>query len=116
MATNSATRNKTAAAVATSDLVDAVVLLRSPKDGSVPSAADSRAMATFVLENAARETGLAASASTVFENLHSFSVRAPQRFVEAIEGFEAVKQVLPNVMAGTAVIEPVKKEPVMLPK
>jgi hypothetical protein len=116
MVTNSATRQETATAPATSDLVDAVVLLCTPKDASTPSAADTRALAKSVLEEVARETGLNANASTVFENLHSFSVRAPQQFVNAIARLDTVRQVLPNVMSDSAVIEPVKRIPVKLPK
>ena len=97
-------------------LVDAVVLLRPPKGGGAPAPAQSRALAASVLSRAAKETGLQADASTVFDNLHSFSVRAPKRFVEALERATEVAQVVPNTLSQSPLIEPVKRTPVKLPR
>ena len=101
---------------AQSDLVEAVVLLRSPADGSVPAPAQSKAMAASVLSRAAEQTGISPDASTVFENMHSFSVRASRSFVTALARADDVAQVLPNATPGSALIEPVKEAPVKLPK
>ena len=98
------------------DFVDAVVMLRSPADGTTPASAQSKALATSVLSKAAIETGLSPDQSTVFENLHSFSVRAPKRFVDALARSDDVAQVVPNTMPRSALIEPVKKTTVKLPK
>ena len=104
------------AAGAQPELVEAVVLLRSPADGSVPAPAQSKAMAASVLSRAAKETGADPDASTVFENMHSFSVRASRQFMTALARADDVAQVLPNATAGPALIEPVDEAPAKLPK
>lgn len=111
-----AARTAKGAKTATRGLVDAVVMLRPPSGGSAPAPAQSRALAASVLSKAAKETGLRPDASTVFDNLHSFSVRAPKKFVEALQRASEVAQVVPNALPGSALIEPVKRTPVKLPK
>jgi zona occludens toxin (predicted ATPase) len=92
----------------TSPLVDVVVVLRRPSDDSVPTPAQSKKIATAVLRNASRETGLTPAASTIFENLHSFSVRATTQFVDALSHSREVDQVLSNSDT-PELIRPVKK-------
>ena len=116
MSTASFVSKRAKAADAQNDLVEAVVLLRSPADGSVPAPAQSKAMAAAVLSQVARETGGGPQASTVFENMHSFSVRASRQFVTALAHADDVAQVLPNAVHGPALIEPVDATPVKLPQ
>ena len=73
-------------------------------------------MAASVLSKVTSETGLSPDASTVFENMHSFSVRAPKQFVDALAHADDVAQVLPNKLPGSPLIKPVKKIPVKLPR
>jgi hypothetical protein len=103
-------------ASAQSKLIEAVVLLQPPADGSLPDPAQSKAMAKVVLSNVEKQTGLSPDASTVFENMHSFSVRASKQFMDALARADGVAQMLPNAMPGSGMIEPVKKTPVKLPK
>ena len=107
---------KSGPACADSELVEAVVMLRIPADGSVPAPAQSREMATSALSKAASESGTSPQASTVFANLHSFSVRASRQFVQALKHDDNVARVLPNAASQPALIEPVGEQPVKLVK
>ena len=102
-----------AAASTTAPLVDVVVVLRPPSDDSAPTPAQSKKIAAAVLRNASRETGLTPAASTIFENLHSFSVRATTPFVDALARSAEVAEVLSNSDT-PELIQPVKKSRVHL--
>ena len=97
------------------DLAEAVVLLKAPVDGGTPVASESRAAAESVLAKVSEETGIIPDASSVFDALHSFSVRAPRRFIDALAHADGVAQVLPNWTPGSALIEPVEKSRVKMP-
>lgn len=97
-------------------IAEAVVLLRAKADGSTPLPAESRAMAETVLNAVSKTTGLLPEASTIFDSLHSFSVRAPKAFVDALCNAPQVAQVLPNKVKGSMLIEPVAKKSVNLPE
>jgi hypothetical protein len=91
------------------------VLLKPPLGGGTPVAAESRAAAELVLAKVSEATGLSPDASSVFDGLHCFSVRAPKRFIDALALADGVAQVLPNQTPGSALIEPVDKSRVKLP-
>lgn len=95
-------------------LVEAVVVLRPLDDDSLPSPAQSKKMASAVLRSATEKTGLKPSASSVFEHLNSFSVRASTEFIEAVARCKEVAQVLPNDAAVPELIAPVRKRPATL--
>lgn len=116
MGTSPLSRRKSKGVSIAEDLIEAVVMLRAPSSGRPPAPAASKAIAESVLAKVASETGLSPTASTVFENMHSFSVCAPQRFLDAIAREDEVAQVLPNELAQSPLIEPVKKAPVKLPR
>lgn len=97
-------------------LVEAVVLLQPKRDGSTPLPEESRAMMQRALSAAAEATSLSPAASAVFDSLHSFSVRAPKAFVDALSRLPEVAQVLPNEPGASPVIEPVQKRPIKLPE
>ena len=97
-------------------LVEAVFVLRPKADGSVPPEEESHAMAQRALSAAADATGLEPSASVVFDSLHSFSVRAPKAFVEALARLPEVAKVLSNELKESPLVEPVEKKPIKMPE
>ncbi len=97
------------------DLVEAVVLLRSPTDGHALTPTQSRAMAESVLVKASVASGTDPESSTIFGNIHSFSLRASRNFLAAIAQNEDVERVLPNAIEGSGVIEPIKMSEIRLP-
>jgi hypothetical protein len=109
MTTSSTRGGKTAA-----PMVEAVVVLRPLDNDSLPSPAQSRKMASTALRNATQETGLQAEASSVFEHLNSFSVRASTEFIDALARCKEVAQVLLNDTEAPELIAPISKRPVVL--
>lgn len=95
-------------------LVEAVVLLRPARGGRLPTPEESKAAAHSVLEKASKSTGLKPDASTVFESMNSFSVRAPQALIDAIAQDAAVSEIVPNELPESPLIQPVKKKYVKL--
>ncbi len=95
---------------------EAVVLLRPCARGSVPTPKESVRLAKVALDKAARASGMSANASTIFDAMHSFSVRAPKPFIDALRSVQEVAQVLPNQLQSSPLIEPVKRSRVTLPK
>ncbi|CAN7395837.1 hypothetical protein LJR289_002382 [Pseudoduganella sp. LjRoot289] len=109
MATSTTKQGKAAPA-----LVEAVVVLRPLAGDSLPSPAQSKKMASAVLHSATEKTGLQPASSSIFENLHSFSVRASTEFIDALARCKEVAQVLPNDAAAPELIAPVRKRPATL--
>jgi hypothetical protein len=72
-------------------------------------------MAEAALSQAQEATGLLPEAAQVFEQLHSFSVRAPSEFVAALARLDDVAQVMPNNAPQPLLIEPVSKKVFKLP-
>lgn len=95
------------------DLVDAVVMLRPHADDRVPTPSESRVIVSSVLQQATQETGLKPAASTVFANMNSFSVRAASEFVDAIARSASVAEVVPNEQP-SLLIAPVKRRSVKI--
>jgi hypothetical protein len=96
-------------------LLDAVVTL-TPRGKRAPTPAQTRQLAKSVLSHVASSTGIEPESSNVFEHLHSFSVRAPRPFLDALARTEGVARVVPNEMKDSALIKPVKRAPVKLPR
>ena len=101
---------------ATSILEEAVVLLRNDATGSVPLPKESVRLAKAALVKAAKASGMSASASTIFDAMNSFSVRAPKPFIDALRSVDEVAKVLSNQTSDSALIEPVKRSRVTLPR
>ncbi len=88
----------------------------SPIEGTVaPDPTTTRSMAEGALQKARAETGLQAEATNIMDQMHSFSVRAPQEFIDALSKAPQVARVLPNEASGSAFIAPVRKRSVQLP-
>ena len=91
-----------------SPMVEVVVILRPPSQKSGPTPAQSKKMATAILRHASQETGLKPVASTIFENMHSFSVKAAKRYVEALAKSGEVAKILTNNSEVPELISPVE--------
>ena len=97
-------------------LVDVVVVLKPSAGGRPLAASQSKKMVKTVIDRVQNATGLLAEATTVFENLGSFAVRAPKRFVDTLKREKEVAQVIPNKNRESAFIAPIRKRPVTMPK
>lgn len=97
-------------------LVDVVVVLKPSPGGQLLAPSQSKKMVKTVIDRVQNATGLLAGDTTVFENLGSFAVRAPKRFVDTLKQEKEVAQVIPNKNRESAFIAPVKKRPVTMPK
>ena len=93
---------------------EAVVVLRPPAGGAPPTPDDTRRAAELVLGRARQQTGVSPEATTVLEQMHAFSVRAPQAFLDALSESSEVDQVL-GERNESAYIPPVGKRSVILP-
>lgn len=96
-------------------LLEAVVILRPVRRSGAPAPAATREAARTVLENVQKQTGLAPEAVNVFDQLHSFSVRAPARFIQALSSAKGVATVTANELPESALISPVKRRIIKLP-
>lgn len=94
---------------------EVVVMLELGAQGGAPTPSQSRKQAADVLAAAATRSGCSPLASTVFDALHSVSVRAPRPFIEALRNTQGVAQVVANQLPASALIEPVKKRRLKLP-
>jgi len=95
---------------------EAVVMLRPIAGQAAPDPESTRRMAQAVLTDAEAQTGLRPEATNVMDQLHSFSIRAPQSFIDALSKSKQVAQVLANESSESAFIEPVRKRSVRLPE
>ena len=91
--------------------VDAVVTLHPPARRRGAPSVQQRVQA--VLDAVQASTGSAPADWVVFDGLDAFSLRAPAGFVEALSRRAEVAQVMPDGSAGSAMIEPVAKGPLM---
>jgi hypothetical protein len=96
-------------------LVEAVVFLRPVQGLQAPDPAATREAAQAVLDAAQKDTGIVPDAFNVFDQLHSFSVRAPARFIQALEGARGVATVSRNELPESPLIKPVSRRNVGLP-
>ena len=92
------------------------MLLRNDATGSVPLPKESVRLAKAALVKAAKASGMSASASTIFDAMNSFSVRAPKPFIDALRSVDEVAQVVTNQAPDSALIQPVKRSRVTLPR
>jgi len=95
---------------------EAVVMLRPVSGKLAPDPASTRRIANAVLAEATAKTGLSPEATNIMDQLHAFSLRAPQTFLDALSLAKQVAQVTANEDVGSAYIEPVRKRSVQLPE
>ena len=94
---------------------EAVVLLRPLENSAAPNPAISRSIAEAVLRQTSSETGLRPELVNIMDQLHSFTVRAPQTFIDALSQAPQVASIIMNEPSGSAFIEPVRRRRVHLP-
>ncbi|MET0266370.1 MAG: hypothetical protein ABW202_12195 [Duganella sp.] len=95
-------------------LLDAVVMLHPADKDQLPTPDQCQQLANHVLQCAAQDSGQQASASTVFEHLNSFSVRAPSQFIDAIARSKDVMQVMTNEADSPSLVAPVSERSIEL--
>jgi hypothetical protein len=103
-----------AAAINIGGLCEATVILRPVVGQIVPAPEATRRMAHDVLKQAEAESGVTPQISNILENLHSFTVFAPRKFVEAVANSQNVAQVVYSATE-SALIQPVGGRVVRLP-
>lgn len=95
---------------------EAVVMLRPVSGKLAPDPDSTRRIAKAVLADATAKTGMSPETTNIMDQLHAFSLRAPQSFLDALSLAKQVAQVTANEDAGSAFIEPVRKRSVQLPE
>jgi hypothetical protein len=74
----------------------AVVTLRRPHPGRLPTPEQTEAAARRVIEHAESETGERAAALNVFRNLNAFAVEASPAFIRSVIAREEVQSARSN--------------------
>jgi hypothetical protein len=77
-------------------VTEAVVILTRPQGKGLPSPENTTSITNAVISRVETETGLKVEKINVFENLHSFSLRAPLSLIEALANAPEVSKVLPS--------------------